>query len=222
MLPVTPEDYLLLSGIQHFAFCKRQWALIHLEQQWQENYLTGSGRIMHENADDPFFTESRGDTLISRAVPLVSHSLKLYGIADVVEYHRNKDGEGIKLPGREGNWTVIPVEYKHGKKKADDCDEVQVCTQGMCLEEMTGKPIPAGYLYYGKTRRRVEVVFDKNLRERVAGLVSDMYDVFASGTTPKAEPARHCESCSLKDICLPFLGTKKAGVDSYLKNAVLR
>ncbi|MDO5845273.1 MAG: Dna2/Cas4 domain-containing protein, partial [Methanocorpusculum sp.] len=112
------DDYLLLSGIQHFAFCKRQWALIHIEQAWQENHLTFSGQIMHKNADDPFFTESRGDVLISRAVPVVSHKLRIYGIADVVEYHRTE--RGITIPNRSGFWKIVPVEYKSGKKKSDD------------------------------------------------------------------------------------------------------
>lgn len=211
------EEYLLLSGIQHFAFCKRQWALIHIEQVWQENYQTISGKIMHKNADDPFFTESRGDVLISRAVPLVSHKLRIYGIADVVEYYRSE--KGFTIPNRSGFWKIIPVEYKSGKKKSDDCDEVQLCCQAICLEEMTDSEIPCGYLYYGKTKRRTEVIFDDSLRERVSSIISEMYSLTDKGITPQPELKKSCESCSLVNICIPQLSSKKS-VDSYLARFV--
>lgn len=211
------DDYLLLSGIQHFAFCKRQWALIHLEQVWSENYLTISGRIMHKNADDPLFTESRGDVLVSRAVPLISHKLKIYGIADVIEYHRRENG--FKIPKRDGFWNAVPIEYKSGQKKHDNCDEVQLCCQAMCLEEMTQTEIPHGYLYYGKNKRRVEVIFDENLRECVESLISDMYYVLEHSITPMAELKKACESCSLVNICVPQLSSKPS-VESYISRFV--
>ena len=153
---------------------------------------------MHRNADDPFFTESRGDVLISRSVPLVSHALKIYGVADVVEYHRSD--EGVMIPGREGRWTVVPVEYKAGRKKPDDRDEVQLCAQAICLEEMYRTRIERGYLYYGKTRRRVEVFFDDELRNRVAELVAGMYALYDAGITPPAVLLPHCKNCSLIEL----------------------
>lgn len=211
---MDPDDYLMLSGIQHFAFCRRQWALIHIEQVWKENVLTFGGRQMHRNADDPFFTESRGDVLISRSVPLVSHMLKIYGVADVVEYHCSD--EGVVIPGREGRWTVVPVEYKAGKRKPDDRDEVQLCAQAICLEEMYRTGIEYGYLYYGKTRRRTEVTLDDELRRRVEELVAGMYALYDAGITPPAILLPHCKSCSLIDLCMPTISSRRRSVDRYL------
>jgi len=217
---MNPDDYLLLSGIQHFAFCRRQWALIHIEQLWKENVLTFGGRQMHRNADDPFFTESRGDVLISRSVPLVSHALKIYGIADVVEYHRSDTG--VVIPGRDRCWTVVPVEYKAGKKKPDDRDEVQLCTQAICLEEMYQTRIEFGYLYYGKTRRRAEVLLDNDLRNRVVELVAEMYALYDVGTTPPAVLLPHCKNCSLVELCMPTVSSRKRSVDRYLAACIGR
>lgn len=214
---MNSDEYLLLSGIQHFAFCKRQWALIHIEQLWYENALTFSGRMMHKNADNPQFTESRGDVLITRAVPLVSHRLKVYGVSDVVEYHRCE--EGISLPKHRGKWKVVPVEYKSGKKKRDSCDEVQLCCQALCLEEMLGCCIEAGYLFYGKTKNRVEVIFDDELRFEVECLIAEMYRLFDEGVTPSAVYHKGCESCSLKNICVPQLSGTRS-VDEYLSRLV--
>ncbi|MCQ1538354.1 CRISPR-associated protein Cas4 [Methanocalculus taiwanensis] len=208
----------MLSGIQHFAFCRRQWALIHIEQLWKENVLTFGGRQMHRNADDPFFTESRGDLLISRSVPLVSHSLKVYGIADVVEYHRSDTG--VAISGREGYWTVVPVEYKAGRKKPDDRDEVQLCAQAICLEEMYRTRIEKGYLYYGKTRRRTEVLFDDEIRRRVAELVAGMYELYDAGITPPALLLPHCKNCSLIDLCMPNVSSRRRSVDRYLADSI--
>ncbi|MDO5847722.1 MAG: CRISPR-associated protein Cas4 [Methanocorpusculum sp.] len=214
---MNTEDYLFLSGIQHFAFCRRQWALIHIEQLWSENYLTYSGKLMHDKADNPLFTEKRGDVLVSRAVPLISHSLRLSGIADVVEFH--KADEGVRLPHHKGFWQVFPVEYKHGQKKTDSCDEVQLCAQAICLEEMLNTSIPLGYLFYGRTRRREEVLLDESLRSRVASLVSAMYTLFDSGITPGARYEKKCDSCSLVHLCLPKV-FEKCSVHSYLERFV--
>ncbi len=215
---MDPDDYLLLSGIQHFAFCRRQWALIHIEQVWKENVLTFGGRQMHKNADDPFFTESRGDVLISRSVPLVSHTLRVYGVADVVEYHRSDSG--VVIQGREGLWNVIPVEYKAGRQKPDDCDEVQLCAQAICLEEIYRTRVECGYLYYGKTRRRTEVILDDELRNRVAELVAGMYTLYDAGITPPAELLPHCKNCSLIDLCMPAVSSRGRPVDRYLAACV--
>ena len=214
MVSCETDDYLMLSGIQHFAFCKRQWALIHIEQQWQENSRTFSGQLLHKNADNPYMVECRGDRIISRAMPIQSQFLGVSGVADVVEFHRGT--EGVVLPGQEGYWQVVPVEYKVGKKKSGDCDAVQVCAQAMCLEEMFATTIACGYLYYGKTRRRTEVIFTEKLRRRVCGLVSEMYHLYDMGATPSAVYGSYCQSCSLVDICLPQMSERARSVSRYL------
>ena len=129
----SSDEYLQIAGIQHYAFCPRQWALIHMEQLWQENVLTYGGRKLHENVDRPEYNETRVDRVTTRSVPLVSHRLGVVGVADMVEYIRTED-EGISLAGRDGRWTPRPVEYKHGESKVSACDRVQLCAQTMCLE----------------------------------------------------------------------------------------
>jgi CRISPR-associated exonuclease Cas4 len=214
----SDSDLLQLSGIQHFAFCRRQWALIHLEQQWQENLLTFGGREMHERADDPFFTETRGRVIVTRSLPLVSYRLGLYGIADVVEFYRD-DENGVALQGRRGKWGPHPVEYKYGKPKPDDRDAVQLCAQGICLEELFGMTLEAGDLYYGRIRRREAVEFDQTLRDRVAELAKEMHQAFAAGVTPPANETPACKNCSLLEMCLPKLGAKRS-VRRYLNEAL--
>lgn len=209
----SDEDLLMLSGIQHFAFCPRQWALIHIEQQWRENLSTFEGRDMHERADDPFFTEARGTVIVTRAMPLVSRRLGLYGVADVVEFYR--DEAGVALENRSGRWRPHPVEYKYGQPKKDDRDMVQLCAQAFCLEEMFGISITAGDLYYGRTRRREPMEFDETLRERVMELTAGMHELFGRGMTPPAEYSAACKNCSLVEICLPHIG-KSRGVRRYL------
>ena len=218
MITYPDDGLLMLSGIQHFAFCRRQWALIHIEQQWQENLLTFSGRDLHERADDPFFTESRGTVLVTRSLPLVSRTLGLYGVADVVEFHR--DENGITLDHRQGRWRPRPVEYKYGKPKSDDRDIVQLCAQGICLEEMFGAPVVAGDLFYGRTRRRLPVEFDAALKERVRELAAGMHELFERGVTPPAEYIAACKSCSLVEICLPKAGVRRS-VRRYLEEAFM-
>ncbi|OQY88252.1 MAG: CRISPR-associated protein Cas4, partial [Anaerolineae bacterium UTCFX2] len=161
----SPDELLPLSGIQHFLFCRRQWALIHIEQQWKDNALTAEGRIMHNRADDPFFTETRNGVITTRSVPVVSYRLGLSGICDVVEFVTSPDG--VKLPNRKGLYLPIPVEYKRGKPKRDPVDEAQVCAQAICLEEMLSTDIPRGYLFYGQTRHREEVELTSQLRTLV-------------------------------------------------------
>jgi CRISPR-associated exonuclease Cas4 len=165
----TQDDLLPLSGIQHFLFCRRQWALIHIERQWQENALTAEGRIMHKRADDPFFTETRNGVITARSVPVASYRLGLSGVCDVVEFTASPDG--VKLPNREGLSTgplrlylPAPVEYKRGKEKHDHSDETQLCAQALCLEEMLSVSIPKGYLYYGEIRHRVEIELTTELQ----------------------------------------------------------
>lgn len=128
------DDWLALSGLQHFSFCRRQWALIHIEQQWQENYLTTAGHLEHERAHDYEQSESRGDTLIMRDLRVFSRHLGITGACDVVEFHQSDDG--VPLRGRNGLWSAYPIEYKHGQSKTVDADRLQLCAEAMCLEEM--------------------------------------------------------------------------------------
>ena len=213
----SADEMLMLSGIQHYSFCPRQWALIHIEQKWIENVYTVEGQFMHERVEDPFFSESRRDTEIIRSVYLVSNSLGLYGKADVIEFIRagQSDMNSIILPGKADRWKPIPVEYKRGKPKPDVCDEVQLCAQAMCLEEMHQISIRNGFIYYGKTRHRHNVVFTEKLRNLVNHYALEMHRIFKEGITPPPEPKPGCRSCSLYDICLPEPLSQKMNAHQY-------
>ena len=211
------EDFLQLSGLQHFKFCKRRWALIHIEQQWAENFRTIDGALMHENAHDADFRESRGDLLITRGVSVFSAALGVSGQCDVLEYHRGS--AGIPVRGKEGLWQPYPVEYKRGCPREDTGDTLQLCGQAMCLEEMLCCDIPEGALYYGEIRRRVSVTFNEELRCRVREMLAQMHDLYRRGYTPKVKPSKSCNACSLKELCLPKL-MKSRSVAAYLKYAM--
>lgn len=207
------EDYLMLSGIQHFTFCRRQWALIHVEQQWEENFHTVDGRIMHENAHDGFSCEKRKDTIISRGMPIFSRSMGVSGICDVVEFRRSEDGVYIKK--FDDTFEVTPVEYKRGKPKEDVSDILQVAAQAMCLEEMLVCTIDRGVLFYGQTRRRMEVPITGELRQQVSDMFEEMHQYYKRGYTPRVKKSKACNACSLKDICLPELERAKSA-KSYI------
>lgn len=197
------EDYLPLSGIQHFAFCRRQWALIHIEEQWQENLRTTEGKLLHQRAHDPFLQEKRGNSFTSRGVRISSRKLGLHGICDVVEFVEDLDG--ITISGRQGTFTPIPIEYKRGKPKEDYTDALQLCAQAMCLEEMLLCNLEYGYIYYGETRRRHKVNFTPELRQQVMGYSKEMHDLYQRRHTPKVKPRKNCRACSLYDLCMPKL-----------------
>lgn len=209
------NNFLLLSGIQHFVFCRRQWALIHVEQQWSDNVRTVEGHLMHNKAHDNSIREKRGNLLISRAMPICSRSMGVSGECDVVEFHRSKNG--ISLHGEDGVYQVIPVEYKRGKPKIGHEDVVQLAAQGMCLEEMLCCEISYGYLYYGETRHREKIEFSEELRAEVCGIFEEMHRYFEQRFTPKVRFSKACNACSLKDICLPVLGKNKSAVD-YIRS----
>lgn len=208
------DDYLQLSGLQHYLFCPRQWALIHIENQWQENLRTVDGQLMHKNVHQEGSMEKRGNKLTVRGMRIASPSLGVSGQCDAVEF--TKDAQGIALPGYSGFWQPMPVEYKHGSPKEDKSDAAQLCGQAMCLEEMLCCVIPAGALYYGETRRRQEIVFTEELRQTVRDSIARMHELYGRGHTPSAKPKKGCNACSLKDICLPRL-QKTGSVASYLK-----
>ncbi len=211
------DDLLMLSGIQHFAFCKRQWALIHLEQVWAENRLTVEGHHLHERVDDPFQDTSRKTVIICRSISVVSLRIGLYGIADVVEFHSSDSGENaMPLPHHPGYWRPVPVEYKRGKPKPDERDEVQLCAQAICLEEMYGITLTHGYLYYGETRHRFAVDFTDEIRHLVEQYAAQMHSCYERRITPPPEYAPRCRSCSLVNDCLPRQKVRWKSVQSYL------
>ena len=212
-------EYLLLSGIQHFAFCNRQWALIHIEQQWTENSLTIDGKYLHQSVDDHEKKGFERNKIIWRSLQLISHQLGFVGRADVVEFHRSEDG--ILLPGKSGRWLPFPVEYKRGKPKENEIDEVQLCAQAICLEEMLNVDIKEGALFYGSTRRRVPVEFTLCLRNRVFELAREMHQLFEQGKTPEPVYKAHCKSCSLVNVCLPGALDQSKSAIAYLKSGLL-
>lgn len=200
------DDPVMLSALQHYSYCPRQCALIHIEQIWSENVFTAEGRIMHEKADSNKY-ESRGNVRTDYSVPLRSLRLGLIGKADVVELHRMDDG----------TWQPFPVEYKRGKPKAGNCDRVQLCAQAICLEEMLGVTITEGALFYGQTRHRENVVFDEKLRIETADITGKVRALLASGITPNPEYSKKkCEQCSLLDLCMPKTCSKTKAASSYL------
>ncbi|GAA0302906.1 CRISPR-associated exonuclease Cas4 [Gracilibacillus halotolerans] len=208
------DNYLMLSGLQHFQFCRRQWALIHIEQQWEENVRTIEGQLLHEIADQPFIREKRGERLIVRALPVQSSTLKLSGICDVVEFV--KDNEGVEIAGMNGAYKAYPVEYKRGKPKKGDEDVLQLVAQAICLEEMLLCSVDKGYIFYNEIKRRVEIKITEHLRSKVVQMAAEMHHYFRKKHTPKVKTGPHCKSCSLQNICLPNLMTKRS-VESYLE-----
>lgn len=214
----SEDDLLSLSGIQHYYFCKRQWALIHIEQQWAENRATMEGKVIHENADNPFFSENRKNTFISRAIPLVSYKLGFYGIADIVEF--KKSNTGIKVKGMDGKWIPNIVEYKRGKPKQDDRDVVQLVAEVMCIEEMLGCNLSSAAFFYNETKRRSKVEITESLRTQVINLSTEMHKLYNQRITPKTEKLKNCKSCSLVNVCMPRLTNKKVNVANYIEKYV--
>ncbi|MBT9175051.1 MAG: hypothetical protein DDT22_00725 [candidate division WS2 bacterium] len=205
----SEDEFLPLSTIQHFIFCKRQCALIHIEQLWSENVLTAQGRMMHENVNEEH-VEKRKDIRIERGVAIHSFELGLSGKADVVEFHRLKNG----------TWIPFPVEYKRGKPKVDDCDKVQLCAQVICLEEMMNINIPNSAIFYGKTRRRLDVQVDESLRQKTKEAAKQLHSFIQAGVTPPPVYSPKCESCSFVDECLPKILGRKTSVKEYLRRLI--
>lgn len=206
----TDDEFLLVSMLQHFVFCKRQCALIHIEQAWEENLLTAEGRILHEKTHEER-VETRDGIRLERGVFLRSEKLGLIGKADVVEFHKPADGH---------RWRVFPVEYKHGKPKDNNCDKVQLCAQAICLEEMLKVNIPEGALFYGKTRHRLGVGFTPELREETLDATIRLRKFINCGLTPPPEYSKKCESCSLISVCLPKIIQDAVSVKQYIRQAV--
>ncbi len=206
------DDLLPLSALQHLLFCERQCALIHIEQVWQENLFTAQGRILHERVDRG--GETPGSNIrIAYSLPLRSLRLGLTGKTDAVEFHRKvKNGRKV--------WHPFPVEYKRGRPKSDDCDRVQLCAQAICLEEMLDVEISRGALFYGKIRRRQDVVFDPALRQKTEETARHLHELIASGKTPPPVITSKCKSCSLFNICMPKACKGTRSAKDYLQATI--
>ena len=211
----TEDDLIPLSALQHLIFCERQCALIHIEQAWAENLFTAEGKIMHERVHEAD-RQSRGKVRIEYSMWLRSFRLGLIGKADVVEFHRRS---ALQKAGK-AEWIPFPVEYKRGKPKKNNCDKVQLCAQALCLEEMLNVEVPSGALFYGKKRRRTDVVFDDALRQQTEDTAMRLHELIASGRTPKPVYMKKCDSCSLMKICLPKTIERKRSVKRYLSGAI--
>jgi len=221
----SEDDLLPISALQHLVFCERQWGLIHIEGVWNENRLTMEGRHLHKRVDMPQ-TEVRADVRTSRGLRLRSLRLGLSGRADVVEFHRQDDGEDtppqgaktcvMNLDGVPGLWRPVPVEYKRGRPKQELCDEVQLCAQALCMEEMMGVEILKGELFYWRTKRRYDVFFDIELRRSTEALCARLHELTKAGSTPGAKYGKKCESCSLLNQCMPKVIGGGRKVKGYL------
>ncbi len=200
------EALIPLSALQHYLYCPRQCALIHLERQWAENVFTAEGRLLHEQVDQPG-TLRRAGVRTVRALHIAHPSLGIAGVADVVEFHGGAQGE-----------RVYPVEYKRGKPKAHRADEVQLCAQALCLEAMFDQKIVEGALFYGRTRRRQVVPIDQALRTLTLEAIDGVRQLLASGETPSAVYERkRCDACSLIDVCLPRVLGRTQPVRDWLR-----
>lgn len=202
----SENDLLPISALSHLIYCERRCALVHIEQVWQENIFTAQGRVMHEKKVDTPASESRKDLKVEYGMPLRSLRLGLVGKADVVEFHKQYSCE----------WLPFPVEHKLGKPKTDDSDKIQLCAQTLCLEEMLNVRIPEGALFYGRPRRREDIIFDDLLRKKTEAAAAQLHELLSAGITPVAVYGPKCDSCSLFDLCLPKLSTRSGSAQSYV------
>ena len=216
----------MISALQHFLFCKRQCALIHIEHLWDENYLTVSGKILHRKVDQ-LKTEKRSGIRQVTGLRLFSGKLHLTGIADMVEFHQrtvDRDPGGtvtaVRLKGSGGYWAPFPVEYKRGRPKDHHADEIQLCAQALCLEEMLDVRIPEGALFYGEPHRRTTVLFNEELRDLTAQTAADVLSLIRSGKTPLADYSKSCNACSLLDLCCPGSVSPGRSVRQWIREQI--
>ncbi len=200
------DELVMISALQHYLFCPRQCALIHIEQQWVENVYTAEGRVLHERVHTAG-KESRRKVKVEFDVPIRSLQLGIVGRGDIVEFHVQNDG----------NWRPFPVEYKRGRPKKNNVDKVQLCAQGICLEEMLDTEVPSGALYYGKKKRRIEVIFDDALRQETTDTAKHVHQLLSKSTTPSPRYTKGCDSCSFLEACLPQTVGKQNRVKKYLR-----
>ena len=213
-------ERLPLSALKQFVYCKRRFALMHIECEWDSNYKIAEGDILHQRVDDPFFNEKRGDVHISRSVPIFSNSLNLYGVADIVEFI--KDEQGIRILGKKGLWRINPLEYKNGKPEKSNADNFQLCAQAMCLEEMFQTEIKCGDIFYGKIKRRVLIEFSKDLKEDVKIQVKNMQQLLLCQEVPFKAVDQNCNLCSLVNICMPDIYDKHKNTKEQISSLIRR
>ena len=213
------DEFLMLSGIQHFSFCRRQWALIHIEGKWCENRLTAEGRHNHHRVHDESVVDIRNGVITMRGLRVYSRAYGISGECDAVEFQPTDD-DGIVLNGRDGVWAPAPIEYKRGSSKVSDCDRLQLVAQIMCLEEMLSCKIDYGYLFYFETRRREKVDATQELRDTLKDMLEEMHAYMNREYTPKVKPSVACRNCSLNTECLPQIMKKKESVATYIKKHI--
>jgi CRISPR-associated exonuclease Cas4 len=214
----SEEELLPISALQHFIFCERRAALIHLEAVWEENQATSEGLVFHGRSHEPG-VESRGPIRIARGLMIRSLRLGLSGKTDVVEFHLLAEGEsgGVQLDDARGLWRPYPIEYKRGRLRHERSFEVQLCAQAFCLEEMLETTIPSGAIFYGKTVRRQEVIFNEDLRRETELAAIRLHELIGRGETPAADYIKNkCEECSLFDLCLPYVTRSRESASRYL------
>lgn len=210
----------MISGIQHFAFCPRQWQLIHLDMEWADNDLTAIGQLLHKRADTPELPQQRGDTITLRHVPLVSHVYGIYGVSDVVELTPTTSDRYFRHPRYPGRWQAAPVEYKKGRPKRHNADKLQLCAEAVCLEEMYDIMIDVGYLYYGETKRRLEVPLDSYLRKELEETLITMHRLMESRAIARPANDSRCRRCSVREICLPELSDAESVSEYYHRHKI--
>lgn len=210
------ENYILLSEFQHFAFCRRQWGLIHIENVWQDNFLTVSGQQMHQIVHNHQNSVKRNEKIQSYGLSVISHRFHMMGVCDCVEF--TKSASGCRLSGQSELYAIEPVEYKHGKEK--EADFLQAAAQAICLEEMFCTPVTSATIYYGKTKERVQREITDDLKRRIEAYAEEMYHYKKSAYVPKVKTRSCCRSCSLKEYCLPKQQTKSA--ELYYKKHLKR
>ena len=202
----TEDQFLPLSALQHWLYCPRQCGLIHLEQVWAENKFTAEGQVLHKKAHEGE-DENKAGVRITRSMAVRSFALGISGQCDIVEFH--------------GDGRVVPVEYKRGKPKSHRADEVQLCAQALCLEEMLRVPIASGCLFYGENRRRTVIEFDAPLRQLVTETSVALHTMIVSRETPLAEyDSRRCDACSLIELCQPKALRFKRGAAAWFSSAL--
>lgn len=209
------DDYLMISGIQHFLFCRRRWALIHVENQWAENYFTADGRMFHDRVHERGVKDIRNGVLTIRGLNVSSAKFGISGCCDAVEFLPVNDG--ITLHGRDGLWKPLPVEYKRGRSKINNCDRLQVTAQAVCLEEMFSCVIDYGFIFYKETRRREKVEITAEMRDELTKALEEMHSYYRRGYTPRVKPSKKCEKCSLSSECMPSLLRSEENVDAYIR-----
>ena len=214
------DDSIPISAIKQYIYCKRRFGLIFIDREWGSNYKIVEGDLLHNKVNDPYFNEKRGDIYVSRSIPVYSDKLNVYGIADIVEF--TKCDSGVKLEGKYGLWSINPIDYKNGKPEQSGADECQLCAVALCLEEMFSTDIIKGDLFYGKLKRRVEVIFTEELREKTLYAIADITKMLDELSIPEKPVNQICSLCSLVDICLPEAFNKTRRNRSDITNLIKR